>query len=320
MKVLFWIAGWLLVSTLGVAAADVPAGVGASAFSRIGIDGRPLAMGGAFVAVASERPVPYYNSAALLAAPRIGATAMYSQPYGPDFGITFQDVCVYGRLDSQTASARAIGVAAGWVGVSISDIVVWDEDDPGSSETFTATSSIFSGSVGVELRHNLAVGCTVKYYHDAILEGRSRGLGVDVGLLGSFSLGGVPVTVGANLMDVGRTRIQWHGTEGEPVNYVPWVNKIGASAVFGEGLVLAACDLDWAVDRPATEQRLRVGVEVNPVRWVFVRGGWSSDFAGKRTISGGVGLELLRQLWLDYAYVPNSELGATHFVSMHVSF
>ncbi|MCX6094878.1 MAG: hypothetical protein NTY63_08685 [Candidatus Bipolaricaulota bacterium] len=322
MKTLVPVAVFLVAGCMLAMASGVPPGVGASAFSRIGIDARPLAMGGAFVAVTLGKPIAYYNPASLVRAPDLSASAMYSQPYGADFGITFQDVSLSARIDLrlQTESVRALGLSIGWIGAVVDDIIVWDEENPGSYETFSATSSIFCASAGVTLRDYLSVGCTVKYYHDSILEGRSGGLGFDLGFLGTFAVAEIPVAVGANLMDVGQTRIQWYGTAGEPVNYVPWVNKIGASAIFGEDLVLAACDVDWAVGRPASEQKVHVGVEVTPVRWIFVRAGWSSDFTGNGTISGGVGLELFGQLWLDYAYVPNSELGATHFVSMQFSF
>jgi len=315
--------GVLVVATLCIAGfgQDVPAGFGAASFARIGIDARPLAMGGTGVAVATGSPIPYYNPANLARILPITAGGMYSEPYGPDLGVSFQSMSALGGFLPQTDSQTRIGAGVTWIQMKIDDIPVWDEDDPGQVTMFTATSSLYLASAAVTLSPEISIGATAKVYRERILDGRGRGAGVDIGVLASFEVEGTPLTVGINAMDLAGSNIRWLGTVGEPDNYVPWVNKIGASATFFDGMALFACDFDWAVGRPAREQKVHVGVEVNPVGPLFLRGGWSTDLEGSDSkISAGLGVELLDWFRLDYAYVPaRTVFGTGHFLSLRLS-
>jgi hypothetical protein len=167
----------------------------------------------------------------------------------------------------------------------------------------------------------VAVGLTAKIYSERILEGHGAGIGFDAGVLAALDVDGIPVTVGMNAMDVGRTNVRWYGTTGEPDNYVPWVNKLGVSAELLDGLALVAADFDWAVGRPAREQKIHLGAEVNPVGPFFVRAGWSGDLeASDSKVSAGLGVEFFDSFRLDYAYVPpRTVFGTGHFLSLHFS-
>ena len=137
---------------------------------------------------------------------------------------------------------------------------------------------------------------------------------------GSVSLADLPIAVGFNAMDIGRTVIQWYGTAGEPENYVPWVNKIGLSMPLFEGRVRLAGDFDWAVGRPAREQVFHVGVEGRPIEQLFVRGGWNGSLEGESAFSGGIGIHLFGRLSVDYAYLMAKALGASHLISAQFIF
>jgi hypothetical protein len=303
-----------------MAVGEVPPGAGAASFARIGIDARPLAMGGAFVAVDVGNPIAYYNPAALVNAPVLGTGGMYSRPYGEEFGITFQSLTILGCLRRvQTDSARAIGAAFTWVQMRISGIPIWGEDDP-SVTFFAATSSIYLASIAAPLFDSWAVGVSAKLYRERILEGRGEGLGFDLGLLGSFQINDIPITVGFNATDIGRTTVRWHGTTGEPENYVFWVNKAGVSALLLGAKILVACDVDWAVGRPAREQKVHLGIEARLIQAAAARVGVRSDLEGNVSLAAGIGLHLFDAFDLDYAYVPQEALGATHFVSAHFVF
>ena len=309
----------LAVSAVGIS--QVPPGVGAASFARIGVDARPLAMGGAFVAVGQGTPIPYYNPAGLVRAGAPTIDGLYSEPFGHEFGIAFQNLSILGGLGMglQTDS-RNIGVGVTWIGMQIKDILVWDENDPTVVESFTATSSLYLASVAFPLLDDWAVGISAKLYRERILDGRGEGFGVDVGVLGSFWIGDMPVNVGINSMDLGQTTIAWRETIGEPDNYVPWVNKIGVSTSFLDGAVLLALDYDWAVGRPVREQIIHIGAEYHPFDIVALRAGWSGDVEEGGSFGAGAGIHLLGRFMMDYAYVTGGALGGTHYVSMQFSF
>ena len=301
---------------------DTPPGIGAASFARRGIDARPMAMGGSFVAIAEGSSTCYYNPAGLGQETRLTIGGMYTQPFGEGFGLTFQYLNAIGSWELQTSSAVArIGLGITWLGLTISDIPTWEEEGPGG--TFTASSSLYLISTGIPVpgMSDWSIGASIKIYRDKILEGSSLGAGFDLGILGSFSLGEVPVHIGLNSMDVGQTKVYWHGTSGEPVNYVPWVNKVGFSAGFLDGIVLIASDLDWAVGRPMREQITHVGLEVRPLEALSLRVGWNGDLEGAgSSFSAGIGLSLFDSFNFNYAYTTAKVFGASHLLSAHFSF
>jgi len=310
------------IATIGtLALAETPSGMGAAAYARRGIDARPAGMGGAFVAVAEGGPAAYYNPAGLAGVPQLNVSGMYTQPFGPDLGISFQYLGVSGPLGTQSPSLLAgLGVALTWLGLQVSGIPI--SDDEGSGGTFSSDSSLYLVSAGYPLPvpMDASVGMSLKYYQERILEGRADGIGLDLGVLLAFSLGDITVRAGVNAMDIGRTKLSWHGTIGEPENFVPWVNKIGLSAGLFNGMLLIACDLDWAVDRTAREQNVHVGLEFQPTEALLLRGGWSSDFEGTMALSGGVGIRFLNFITVDYAYSLAKSLGGAHLVSAEFHF
>jgi hypothetical protein len=298
---------------------DVPPGVGAASFARIGADACPMAMGGAYVAVNEGNPIAYYNPAQLAKPSTLGLGSMYSQIGGADLGVTFHTLDAHGYLGTQTPSFAGVGVGATWLRMEIADIPLWNEDSPDRIEYFTSTSSVFLFSGAIKVVHWLATGASVKIYQERILEGIGDGIGLDVGLLGSFTIQNIPVTVGLNSIDLGKTIIKWHNTTGEPVNYVPWVNKIGlATRPLDKVLILG--DFDWAVGRPLQEQTIHLGFEVSPLPIIALRGGWNTKIGRTGNFSVGMGIQLFNFIDIDYAYLPEGNLGITHVVSANLSF
>jgi len=314
LVLIFWMAA---LPALG---APVPAGYDASAFARLGLSARALAMGGAYVSSADDVSMGYYNPAALALADRYRVGGMYSQPFGAVAGITFQNLGIVAPFAAQTSSVLP-GASLTWVSVLIDEIPVWDEDEPDVTYA-SATSSLYVASVGAVLpwEPRLALGLSVKYYQDRILDAQGDGIGFDLAALGTLDLAGVKVRVGVNAMDVGQTAIQWRGTVGGATGYVPWINRIGfATRLFDEHLLLEA-DVDWAIGRPARDQKLRLGGEFTIVDGLAVRAGWSVDLEGRGSLAAGLGLALLDSILVDYAYVPPREAGATHVLSAEFRF
>jgi len=275
-------------------------------------------MGGAYVAVAEGGSAAYYNPAGLSALTRLNVGGMYSEPYGEEFGITFQYLSATGPLGTQTPSLAGVGIT--WLGTMVADIPIWEEEGPAG--TFNATSSLYLASAAtlIPVLTNWSVGVSAKYYTARMLEGRAEGLGWDVGALGAFIIAEIPVKFGLNAMDVGRTNVRWRTMSGVTDNYVSWVNKVGFSASLFDGIALVACDFDWAVGRPLQEQKLYLGVEVRAVDELFLRGGWSSELEGTGTVTVGVGVRAFDTFSMDYAYLPKRVFGETHLISVLFAF
>lgn len=304
--------------------ADVPDGIGAASYARQPLTARPAAMGGAFVSIAEGIPAAYYNPAGLGRHTPFEAGAMYSLPYGEAFDTSLQFLGINGNLgelqtDSQMLSK--LGWSVGWLGLSIRDIWLWDDD--GAPTIASANSSLYTASAGIPIPaiEGLYGGASIKVYRDTLLDGRSFGIGLDLGTLLDFVVADIPVSIGVNAKDIGSTRVKWYGTAGEPDNFVHWVNKFGASARFLSGIVLATADFEWAVGRPSEEQRALVGLEVTPVPQLAVRGGWRGSLDGSGgAFTAGVGIYLGETFRLDYAYRTRRILGAGHTLSVSLVF
>lgn len=311
----------LMVAAVSVGA--VPIGVGASSYARQALNARPAAMGGAFVAVAEGLATAHYNPAGLGREARYEAGGMYSLPYGEEFDTTLQHINLSGTLQLQSDSSvlSAIGWNIGWVGLSIGDIWLWDEE--GEPRVVSASSSLYTASVGICLPSvdGLRVGASIKLYRDAILEGRSVGIGGDVGLLWDLWINETPLSIGINAMDIGETRVKWYGTEGDPDNYVYWVNKFGVSTQLLSGMLLLAADFDWTVGRPKNEQMIYAGIEIVPVSQLAIRGGCQGDLAGdSSSYTAGIGIYLAECFHLDYAYTTGRVFGEGHMISISYLF
>jgi len=311
-----------LLTSLSVLA-DVPDGVGAASYARQPLTARPSAMGGAFVSIAEGLAAAYYNPAGLGRDTPYELGGMYSLPYGEAFDTSLQFIGINGNLNLQTSSANLSGMGwnVGWLGLSIRNIWLWD--DEGEPTIGSSTSSLYTASVGMAIPgvDGLSAGGSIKIYRDSLLEGRSFGIGADLAVLLDFAIGDVPISVGFNAKDIGETRVHWYGTAGEPDNFVPWVNKMGLSTRLFEDYLLVAAELDWAVGRPAEEQRAGIGFEVTPVPQLAIRGGWLGGLDGSGgAYTAGVGIYLAETFRLDYAYRTRRILGAGHMLSVSYTF
>lgn len=314
-----WVTA-VLVGALaaGAGAQGVPPGVDAGSFSRIGVGGRALALGGAYVAIAEGPTAGYWNPAGLAQLEALSLEAMYTNWLGAD--IHYQHLGGAGQPPFLSLGGTPIALALNWLSVSIPDIP-WEEE--GVYGTFTAWSHLVLLSAGWSLPWvpEVSVGLTGKVYHDRILEGRSWGLGVDLGLLWRGEIAGLPLQLGISTTDVGTTRVQWYGTPGEPATYAPWLVRAGAALRLGDDLVTLAASVERGVDRPRFE-RLRAGAELL-LDWLRVGIGWNQplyDDPGYPA-SWTLGLEIGIAPWatLEYAFIPVGNR-SSHWLGLRLAF
>lgn len=296
-----------------------PPGVGVGLFAQRGLDARAMALGGASVAAPEGPAVGYYNPAGLVDVNVRKIGGLYSQPYGEDFGLTYQYVSILTPVGVQTDSAMSWGVAGTWMNLRIGGIQLWDEEGP--SGIAEGTGSVYLASVGfrVPSLDALQFGASLKYYAARLLEGRGNGFGLDVGGIGTMHFENVRLDIGLNLMDAGNTTVRWTSLSGETDNIIPTTAKIGMAVTVLEDLLLL-CDVDWIFGRLAHEQELHLGLEVQPVRFLALRAGWNGNFEQGGTFTVGAGIKILELLTIDYAYLPPTIFGGSHLLSATIAF
>lgn len=303
-------------------AQEVPPGFDAASFARLGAGTRALGMGGAFVAVAEGPGAGYWNPAGYARLTDFQVEGMYTNWLGAD--IHYQYLSVGGQIPWGEdrlvlhLGDRPLTFGLSWLSVQVTDIPWWEED--GTFGTFDAWSHLVFLSVAwpVSLDGAMLAGVNVKVYHDRILEGVSFGVGADVGFLWKTEIKGIPVQLGVCTTDLGSTRIQWYGTTGEPVNYVPWLIRLGVAVELWDGMVLLSASFERGVDRPRFE-RVRAGAEIR-LEWLSLRAGWNQLLTGEPgQWSVGLGVNPMPWLALDYAFLPGP-LKESHLISLRVAF
>jgi hypothetical protein len=292
-------------------------GVDAASFVRHGVGARAFGLGGAFVAVAEGHSIGFWNPAALADCAGITVGGMYTNRFGQ--GISFQS------LSASMDIAEGLGAELGLVRSSIDDIPYYGDEGEG---VFSEVQNLIQACLGYELldgelvqsasRVTLSVGGGAKAYTHRLLEGSAFGLGFDLSALARFSFPWGDVAVAWSSQDVLGTTIQWSGTDHDPENDVPWINRLGAAGWFLERRALLTAEADIALGRPHLN-KLRFGLEFAPVPAMAGRVGASFAPDGTLQVAAGGSLKW-RQFSLDYAYAPHSSLGGSHIFSFEVEF
>ena len=305
---------------LGSGAGSAPPGIGAGLFAQRGLDAYAMSLGEALVAVARGSATSYYNSAGLSSVEDLQVGGLYCAPYGREFGVSHQYFSMSGPLGVQTASRNGIGVGITWIGSTIGDIALWD--DQGSAGVAEASSSIWMASVGTAIPAlgDLCVGASLKYHTARLLEGRAVGVGFDLSLLKSFEFSdGTRIAVGLNSMDVGQTHIRWESVSGTTDNVIPWTHKFGVAVEALDQRLLLACGVDLEAGGSLSELALHFGVEIRVVDALALRAGWTGKPGSGGNFAAGVGVHV-DHLAIDYAYVPGKVFGDTHIFSATITF
>lgn len=305
-----------------VGAQEVPPGYDAASFARIGVGVGPLGMAGAVVAAPAGPTALYWNPAGLADLKEFVAEGMYTNWLGAGIHYQYLLAAGYPPLGDPRPALRLgptdLIFGLGWIFVVIPDIPYVDEE--GRTGVFSASSHLVLGGVGLSLPRwpGLTLGATAKLYHDRILEGQSLGVGVDLGLRWRGTLLGFPVALGLATTDVGDTPVRWYGTLGEPVNYVPWLVRVGLAAWAWEERVVLSASFEWGLRRPRFE-RLRLGLQVS-LAWASLRAGYDwllAEPQGQWRV--GLGVRPLEWMSVDYAFVP-AALGESHLLAFQVRF
>lgn len=264
---------------------------------RMGVGARALAMGGAYVAEASDASAGYWNPAGLAQIDYINVTGMYSA--NMSFDRSYNSLAYGHRFDF-----GSIGVT--WLNSGITDIAEYDPSGKRGTD-FDAMDNVFLFSYGNRLDH-LMLGASFKVVNQKIDYSDSyskTGVGFDAGI--KFEVAD-EVTFGFMAQDLG-TKV---GGDRVQTDF-----RFGAVIYPMEGFTFPV-DVEKLTDTQGL--KLHFGGEY---RYEFSMDYFASLRAGVNDgdFSIGLGLQVMKFM-LDYAYVTDAEdfLGENHRISFTVDF
>ena len=292
----------------------------AGEFMSIGIGGRPLGMGGAFVGIANDVTAGYYNPAGLANINYPQISLMHSEqfgnlvnydyaavgiPFGQDmsFGLSIMRLGVDGIPDTRNA------LIDGQTGLLINDINnIYARLDYSRITEFSNQDWAIYLTFSKRQTDKFYWGANVKIIKRDIAEFSATGVGFDVG---AYYMPIQNLSLGANLQDATTTLIAWNTGRNELVS--PTLKVGGAYMITGflGGYIMPVLDFDVRFEnrRFASNFNLgpvsfdmHAGVEVNIENLVYLRGGYND--IKQFTIGAGVKLPKLN---IDYSFARFSE-------------
>ncbi|MGA8264446.1 MAG: PorV/PorQ family protein [Ignavibacteriaceae bacterium] len=302
----------------------------AGEFLAIGVGGRALGMGGAYVAAANDVTAGYYNPAglininypeiSLMHEERFGSLVNYDYaavaiPYGTDMslGLSVIRLAVDGIPDTRNALVDANGDGT----LNILN----DRLDYSKITEFSNQDWAIYLSFAKKMSDEFSYGASVKIIRETLAEYGATGIGFDVGAqyrpMDNLMLG-------ANIQDVTTTLVAWSTGRNELIS--PTV-KVGGAYKFEflGGTFMPAVDIDVRFeDRqyaanfyigPISFDR-HVGIEYNFKNIFMIRGGYND--VNQFTIGAGVKLPKLN---IDYSFArfngsADENLPDTHRISL----
>jgi len=226
----------------------------AGEFMAIGVGGRALSMGGAYVAVANDVTAGYYNPAALSRINYPQITLMHDERYGNLVNYNYGAVAIpYGSDMSFGLSIMRLGIDGipdtrnALVDASNDDKrVIYDimnpnaRIDPAKVTEFSNQDWAFYLTFAKKVDENFSYGANFKIIRRDIAEFGATGIGFDVGALYSPYK---DLFIGANVQDITTTLVAWSTGRNELITPTA---KIGAAYSFDFlwGKVIPALDFD----------------------------------------------------------------------------
>lgn len=264
-------------------------------FLKLGVGARPVAMGEAYTAVANDIYATMWNPAGLarLTAPEVGLMhAELVEGLKYEFvGIALPKIWrgnlavsglyfTTGKIEGFDSTGRSLGTLP---------------------RSFDAAGSL---SYGLPVGDRIALGVTGRYLYRRLVSQSVKAFIADVGLqyrtpLQGLSLGGVVQHLGPNVKFV------------EDSDPLPRTIKVGAAYPYRWALL--AVDGHFQRDQSPF---VTVGIELQPLSWVALRGGWKTKDDVGPGFRVGAGFTWKQRLSVDYAFLPFSPFGDTHRASL----
>ncbi|ARA93123.1 hypothetical protein AWN76_008100 [Rhodothermaceae bacterium RA] len=312
-------------------------GTTAAQFLKIGVGARPIALGGSFVAEASDLSAMYWNPAGL--GVMQGAAVQFSHTqYLADIAYN------YAAFGTNLGTLGTIGVSLIYLDSGTMEVRTVDEPE-GTGERFDVQDLALQLSFGRALTDRFSIGGSMKYIREQIWHSSASSVAFDVGTL--FTTPYERLRLGASMSNFG-SKMQMSGRdivnsidpdprqEGnvEIVNAEYQMDRHPLPLVFRVGLawdavltenhrIVATTDTATPNDN---SQYLNAGAEYSFRDLIALRIGYKNLFEedGEQglTFGGGLNLRLDRALRarFDYAYADFGRLEQTHWFTVDLSF
>lgn len=299
----------------------------AGEFLSIGVGGRPLGMGGAYVAVVNDVTAGYWNPASLSRINYPQFSLMHDQRFGSLVNYDYGSVGIpFGKNASLGLSIIRMGVddiqdtRNALIDLNGNGIL-----DPGERldesliTTFNTTDYAFYLTYSKKQSEKFSYGANLKIIRRNIADASAWGLGFDVG---AFYNPFGRLTLGANLQDITTTYLSW--STGKKETITPTA-KIGTaySIDFLKGVLTPAVDVDFRFEGRKSSANanigpvsmdLHAGIEYTFKNLISIRTGYND--LGNLTLGAGVKLPKLN---IDYSFAKfdgTEQLGNTHRLSL----
>jgi hypothetical protein len=318
-----------MVVLTGTAAAETGIGKYAGEFLALGVGARPLGLGGAYVALASDVSSGYWNPAGLARIDYPELMLMHAEHFG---SLVNHD---YGAVAFPVGTSTSLGISLIRLGVDdIPDTrnagvdaggnVTFDPNqfsrvDPSRVSYFSSADWALYFTYARRQSSTFAFGANLKLIRRELGEASATGVGFDVGVTYA------PVErllLGANLQDVTTTLVAWSSGTNDLIS--PTLKAGAAYSIDAlAGRFTPVVDLDLMFENRRSASTFSVG----PVS-VDVQGGL--EYAFKDLIAVRVGYSDVKQLTLgaglslpklvvDYSFAKfdaTDQLGNTHRISV----
>ncbi|ACY49684.1 PorV/PorQ family protein [Rhodothermus marinus] len=305
-------------------------------FLKLGVGARPLALGGAYVALGTDLPAIYWNVAGL-AWFRGGAAQFTHTDYLA--GISYDVALVAISL----GSAGSIG--AGLYYLNSGEMPVRTVEEPeGTGERFSVQNLALQLSYARNLTDRFALGGSVKYIRESIWHSSASAVAVDIGV--RFITPFERLVIGASISNFG-PKMRMDGRDiyfsvdpdlqnqgnVEVVNAAYLLDSYDLPLLFRFGVAFTAYEnrdvrfmlLSDAAHPNDNTEYMNFGAELNLRDLLALRIGYKNVFErdGEQGLTLGGGLTLVSaglRAHFDFAHASFGRLGSTRWVSVGVAF
>ena len=296
------------------------AGTTGATFLKIEAGARPVAMGGAFVAVADDANTTYWNPAGLAQLEEREITAMHNEWLE---GIRYEFLG-YAQPIKSEGRAQGFGVSVMCLYMSGLESRTTETMEP--EGTFGAYDIAVAGAYACEVGKGVSIGANVKLIHQKIEDEGAWGGAIDIGVL--YRVPGPRGRFSRNILQLGFA-VQNIGPgikfikESDPL---PLNIKAGIAKTFELRQIKSKVNLAFDVNAPIDnvpnghfgaefvykkieniELAGRVGYKTNTLK----------DLNALSGLSAGVGF-VWKRMGIDYVWVPYGDLGNTHRISLTI--
>jgi len=291
-------------------------------FLKIPVGARGVALGKAYVSLATDGSAPFWNPAGIMRTPGRQNFFFGHSEYTADIALDY--LAVHTRRQN-------FGYALTFGSLRSGDIMRTTElYQQGTGQTFNANQMFAGLTVARAMTDRFSVGGTVKYYQENLDSYRLSGVLADLGILYMLGMGDLQVgfsvrNFGGSLRPGGSPPALPDGSAPPADAFqsfsAPTEGSFGASKTWhlarGVGLMTVA---DFYHPSDASET-FRMGTELSLYERLHLRAGYESS-RDEGGFAAGFGLQLVRKqlnLRVDYAYSDMGAFGTVHHVSIDVS-